>query len=462
MADEGRRREHAHVEAAREDPAEAAVTDFDFRTDGARGARLGGGVSRARRRAAGARAGEAGRALGAAAALAAGAGGAVRERAARPRRADRARADELAAPALLRVLRDDRLGAGHPRRAARGDAQPGRDPLARFARVDGARAANRRLGAPAARPAGGLARSHRGHGVDVDARRADRGSSRHRPQRRRVLGARALVGREGGAHARNGAAQGRGRSTELRMRTDGLELGDVAAVVATVGLDVVRVGRSRARARRARARSGRLAARRRGVRRLVLDLRGGASVAGRRRARRLARRQSAQVADGADGLLASLDVAARRLPRRRSRSRRSTCARTTTRTRCPTTARRSAGASARSSSGRCCAATGARGCSALLREHVRLAELFADWVEADPDWELCIAGSASRSSCSAATAPTRRTSAILERANQSGEMFLSHTKLDGRYVLRLAIGNARTTEADVRRAWDVLNREARA
>jgi len=39
-------------------------------------------------------------------------------------------------------------------------------------------------------------------------------------------------------------------------------------------------------------------------------------------------------------------------------------------------------------------------------------------------------------------------------------MFITHTKPDGRYVLRLAIGNARTTEDDVRRAWDVLNREA--
>jgi aromatic-L-amino-acid decarboxylase len=39
-------------------------------------------------------------------------------------------------------------------------------------------------------------------------------------------------------------------------------------------------------------------------------------------------------------------------------------------------------------------------------------------------------------------------------------MFITHTKLDGRYVLRLAIGNARTTEDDVRHAWDVLNREA--
>jgi aromatic-L-amino-acid decarboxylase len=45
---------------------------------------------------------------------------------------------------------------------------------------------------------------------------------------------------------------------------------------------------------------------------------------------------------------------------------------------------------------------------------------------------------------------------LLARVNETGELFISHTKLDGRYVLRLAIGNERTTEADVRRAWDVL------
>ena len=50
--------------------------------------------------------------------------------------------------------------------------------------------------------------------------------------------------------------------------------------------------------------------------------------------------------------------------------------------------------------------------------------------------------------------------ALLERVNVSGEIFISHTKLHGRYVLRLAIGNVRTTEADVRRAWEVLNEEA--
>ena len=44
---------------------------------------------------------------------------------------------------------------------------------------------------------------------------------------------------------------------------------------------------------------------------------------------------------------------------------------------------------------------------------------------------------------------------------RAGELFISHTRLDGRYVLRLAVGNERTTEADVARAWEVLRAAAR-
>jgi aromatic-L-amino-acid decarboxylase len=53
-----------------------------------------------------------------------------------------------------------------------------------------------------------------------------------------------------------------------------------------------------------------------------------------------------------------------------------------------------------------------------------------------------------------------RNRALLERVNASGEMFISHAVLNGRYVLRMAIGQAQTTEADVARAWEVLKREA--
>jgi aromatic-L-amino-acid decarboxylase len=52
-----------------------------------------------------------------------------------------------------------------------------------------------------------------------------------------------------------------------------------------------------------------------------------------------------------------------------------------------------------------------------------------------------------------------RNRALLERVNASGEIFISHAVVNGRYVLRLAVGQMRTTEHDVRRAWDVLRRE---
>jgi aromatic-L-amino-acid/L-tryptophan decarboxylase len=50
--------------------------------------------------------------------------------------------------------------------------------------------------------------------------------------------------------------------------------------------------------------------------------------------------------------------------------------------------------------------------------------------------------------------------AILERVNASGEVFLSHTRVRGRYAIRLAIGNLRTAEAHVARAWALLTEAA--
>ncbi len=102
---------------------------------------------------------------------------------------------------------------------------------------------------------------------------------------------------------------------------------------------------------------------------------------------------------------------------------------------------------------------GREGLQALIREHVRLAALFEGWVRATPGWEVCAPRPFSVV-CFRREGPDERNAALMERANRSGEIFLSGTKLDGRLVLRLAIGNARTTEADVRLAWDVLRREA--
>ena len=102
---------------------------------------------------------------------------------------------------------------------------------------------------------------------------------------------------------------------------------------------------------------------------------------------------------------------------------------------------------------------GAEGLRAIQREHIRLAELFAGWIEESDGWEL-VAPQRFSLVAFRRVGTDEENERILERANDSGEIFINHTKLDGRYVLRLAIGNARTTEDDVRRAWDVLNREA--
>ena len=54
----------------------------------------------------------------------------------------------------------------------------------------------------------------------------------------------------------------------------------------------------------------------------------------------------------------------------------------------------------------------------------------------------------------------RRNTALMEAVNATGEAYLSSTKLSGRTILRLAIGNVRTEEGHVRRAWELLQREA--
>ena len=102
---------------------------------------------------------------------------------------------------------------------------------------------------------------------------------------------------------------------------------------------------------------------------------------------------------------------------------------------------------------------GRSGLQALIREHVRLARLFASWLEDEPGWEI-VAPSPFSVVCFRREGSDADNEALLERVNASGEAFLSHTALAGRYVLRLAVGNVRTTEADVRRAWEVIRESA--
>jgi aromatic-L-amino-acid decarboxylase len=101
---------------------------------------------------------------------------------------------------------------------------------------------------------------------------------------------------------------------------------------------------------------------------------------------------------------------------------------------------------------------GRQGLQGLIREHVRLASLFEAWVSADPDWELAAPRHFS-------TVCFRHREAdndeLARRATATGEVFVATTRLRGQSVIRLAIGNVRTDEGDVRRAWEVLCESAR-
>jgi aromatic-L-amino-acid decarboxylase len=98
---------------------------------------------------------------------------------------------------------------------------------------------------------------------------------------------------------------------------------------------------------------------------------------------------------------------------------------------------------------------GRSGLQAHIRSGIELAERFAELVDAAPGWELA----APRSFSLVCFTGPGDDAAVLDAVNAGGEAFLSHAVLDGRYVLRLAVGGMLTTAADIDRTWDVLQRE---
>jgi len=108
---------------------------------------------------------------------------------------------------------------------------------------------------------------------------------------------------------------------------------------------------------------------------------------------------------------------------------------------------------------------GHEGLAARIREHCRLAGLFASWVEASPDWEVmapapfALVCFRARPAGMDATRLDHLNEAIMHGVNATGKALLSHTKLNDQLTLRLSIGNIRTTEKHVKQVWDLLNHE---
>jgi aromatic-L-amino-acid decarboxylase len=111
-------------------------------------------------------------------------------------------------------------------------------------------------------------------------------------------------------------------------------------------------------------------------------------------------------------------------------------------------------------------AFGAEGLAARLRQQMEMARELAAWIDAEPQWERVAPVPFSLVCFRYAPSGVSETdrdvlnAAILDRVNASGTAYLSHTKLGGRYVLRLAIGNLRTEPRHVENAWRLLREAA--
>ena len=103
---------------------------------------------------------------------------------------------------------------------------------------------------------------------------------------------------------------------------------------------------------------------------------------------------------------------------------------------------------------------GVEGLRHHIREHVRLAQEFKTWVEADPDFEIA-APVPLNLVCFRHVGGDETNQRLMDRLNASGKIYLTHTKLGDNVTLRFAIGGVDTREQHVRRAWDLIRQTCR-
>jgi len=109
---------------------------------------------------------------------------------------------------------------------------------------------------------------------------------------------------------------------------------------------------------------------------------------------------------------------------------------------------------------------GRAGIVSRLREQVRMTNLLASWINADDRFELAAPVSMGvvcfRFVCANENKLDRLNSEIVEQINASGRAYLTQTKLRGRTVMRIGLGNVLTTEEHLRKAWQLIGERADA
>jgi aromatic-L-amino-acid decarboxylase len=102
---------------------------------------------------------------------------------------------------------------------------------------------------------------------------------------------------------------------------------------------------------------------------------------------------------------------------------------------------------------------GVEGLRAGVREHIRLGKLFASLVADDDRFEL-VAPVPFSTVCFRLKAGDDANQQLIDRANATGKLFVSHTRLNDRLAIRFAVGNLRSSETHVRAAWEVIQNQA--
>ncbi|MGZ4831359.1 MAG: hypothetical protein ACXVZQ_00435, partial [Terriglobales bacterium] len=96
----------------------------------------------------------------------------------------------------------------------------------------------------------------------------------------------------------------------------------------------------------------------------------------------------------------------------------------------------------------------------ILRRHIAWAKQLAETIRRDARFEV-VAPVPFSVVCFRYKGSDEENRALLEAVNATREVFLSHTVLNGRIVLRVAIGNLQTTWDDVQRAWELLQEKSK-
>ena len=99
---------------------------------------------------------------------------------------------------------------------------------------------------------------------------------------------------------------------------------------------------------------------------------------------------------------------------------------------------------------------GRSGLAARIRDHLRLAQLFTDWIRNDPQFELAAPTVMGVVCFRLTNAEDALNGRLVERINAAGETYLMQTKLRGRSAMRLGLGNLLTTEEHLRRVWQII------